>query len=82
MLAFLTALFRRGFVFKQDSSARYSAIKSTKLVLSKYLKAQNCKRESVKQFLPQMLLFHLILPGFFFFCVSSVQKVNIGRHPE
>lgn len=36
VLAFLTALFGRGFVFKQDRSARYSAIKSTKLVLSKF----------------------------------------------
>lgn len=68
MFAFLTALFRRGFVFKQDRSWRYSAIKSTKFALSKCLKAQNCKRESVKQFLPQMHLSHLILPGFFFTC--------------
>lgn len=67
MLAFLSALSRRGFVFKQGRSVRYSAIKSRKLALSKFLKAQNCKRESVKQFLPQMHLFHLILPGCFFF---------------
>lgn len=81
MLAFLTALFRRGFVFKQGRSARYSAIKSTKFALSRCLKAQNCEGENVKQFLPQMHLFNLILPGFLF-CLSCMQKVNIGRHPK
>lgn len=62
----LTVLFMRGFVFEQDHSASYSAIKSTKLALSKCLKGQNNKEERVKQFLSEMHLFHFMLPGFFF----------------
>lgn len=65
-LHFLTALFTRGFVFEQDHSTRYSAIKSTKLALSECLKGQNNKGEGVGQFLPEMHLFNVKLPGFFF----------------
>ena len=62
----LTALFMGGFVFEQDHSTRYSAIKSTKLPLGKCLKGQNNKEKGAKQFLPEMHLFHFMLPGFFF----------------
>lgn len=43
MFAFITALYRRGFVFKQDCGARYNAIKSTKLALGKCRKLRAAK---------------------------------------
>lgn len=62
----LTALFMRGFVFEQEHSTRYTAIKSTKLALSKCLKGQNNKEEGVKQFLPEMHLFISCFLVYFF----------------